>query len=338
LCENLELKININTRSFQNLYLLQLNPYFRPMSQKILITGANGFLGQHLSAFLHHAGFHVFATSKSAAAPYLQTNQIAFATCDLTNKNDVLHLVEQTKPDVIIHSAARSKPDDCETNQDLCLQDNLETTRHLLRAAMQNHVQQFIYMSTDFVFGHDGPHAETDVPNPINFYGESKLMAEQLVQSSPINSCIVRPVFIYGPRFAGMRNCFVQMITDNLQVGKRLKIVHDQQRTPTYVFDLCKGLQTIIEKNANGIFHLSGKNILSPYQMACMIADEAGLDKSLIESVTADTFVELAKRPVKSGLKIDKAMRELDFNPIDYAEGVRLTLCANNWNTDDTGK
>ncbi len=298
------------------------------MPQKILITGANGFLGQHLSVFLQHAGYKVFATSKSAAAPYLQLHQMPFASCELTNANDVLQLVEQVKPDVIIHCAARSKPDDCEANQELCLQDNLETTRHLLQAAEQNHVQQFIYMSTDFVFGHDGPHAETDEPNPINFYGESKWRAEQAVQASKINGCIVRPVFIYGPRFAGMRNCFVQMITDNLQAGKSLQIVNDQQRTPTYVFDLCKGMQSIVEKNAGGIFHLAGKNILSPYEMACMIADEAGLDKSLIQSVTADTFVELAKRPVKSGLKIDKAKRELNFNPIEYAEGVRLTLKA----------
>jgi dTDP-4-dehydrorhamnose reductase len=300
------------------------------MPQKILITGANGFLGQHLCKFLQDAGFVVFATSKSNAAPYLQLHQLPFASCDLTNAHAVKQLVDSLQPNVIIHAAARSKPDDCELYPDLCLQDNVESTRHLLQAAEQNHVQQFIYMSTDFVFGQDGPHAETDAPNPINFYGESKLRAEQLVQSSKLNTCVVRPVFIYGPRYAGMRNCFVQMITDNLQAGKPLKIVHDQQRTPTYVFDLCKGLQSIIEKNTNGIFHLAGKNILSPYQMACLIANEAGLDKSLIEAVTADTFVELAKRPVKSGLKIEKAMQELNFNPIEYAEGVRLTLLDSN--------
>ena len=100
-------------------------------------------------------------------------------------------------------------------------------------------------------------------------------------------------------------------------------MVSDQVRTPTYVEDLARGVQLIIEKNATGVYHLSGKEILTPYQMAVQVADYFGLNKTLMEKVDASVFTQPARRPLKTGFIIDKAERELGYTPISFIQGIR---------------
>lgn len=137
---------------------------------------------------------------------------------------------------------------------------------------------------------------------------------------------IVRPVFIYGAAEAGMRPSFLHWVKANLEQQKQIKIVGDQKRTPTYAEDICKGIATIIDKEATGVFNLAGKDILSPYEMAIKTAKVLQLDLSLIEEVTAETFPEPVRRAKRSGLKIEKAQRELGYSPVSFEEGVRLTF------------
>jgi dTDP-4-dehydrorhamnose reductase len=103
-------------------------------------------------------------------------------------------------------------------------------------------------------------------------------------------------------------------------------VVSDQLRTPTYVGDICKGIQTIIDKEAAGAYHFAGKDVVSPYEMALATAKVVGLDAAMIEKVTADTFPEPVIRAKRSGLKIEKAQRELGYEPVSFEEGVRLTF------------
>ena len=241
---------------------------------------------------------------------------------ELTNRRAVEMCIENLQPDVIIHTAAISKPDECENNKKLCTEVNVYATKHLLEASSAH----FIYLSTDFVFGENGPHSEADAPAPLNFYGESKMQSEQLVQHSKYAATIVRPVFIYGQSLPGMRPTFLHWVKNNLEQNKPIKVVSDQWRTPTYVQDICQGIEAIISKTATGIFHLAGKEILSPYDMALHTANILNLDASLIEKVTADTFPEPVKRAKRSGLKIEKAKAELGYNPVSFEEGVRRTF------------
>ncbi|MGL5947203.1 MAG: sugar nucleotide-binding protein, partial [Sediminibacterium sp.] len=111
-----------------------------------------------------------------------------------------------------------------------------------------------------------------------------------------------------------------------LQANKPIKVVTDQLRTPTFAPDICKGITTIIHTNQTGIFHLAGKDILSPYEMALAVAATLRLDKNLIEPVTADSFPEPVKRAQKSGLKIDKAQRLLAYEATSFEEGVRMSF------------
>ncbi|WP_153797978.1 SDR family oxidoreductase [Foetidibacter luteolus] len=294
---------------------------------KILITGANGFLGQHLTLHLAAKGYHVLAVSRGDCRIPLPHNFI-FASLDITEKQPVDALVKVYAPDVIVHAAAISKPDECEKNRPACLLHNVTATQFLLHAlqALPQGKSQFIYISTDFVFGENGPHAEEDEKGPLNFYGESKLQAERLVEQSGLPFSIVRPVFIYGAVWQGLRPSFLHWVKNNLEKGQPIKVVSDQQRTPTFVEDLCKGIESIIENRKTGVYHLAGKNILSPWQMAMDTAAILGLDAALIENVTSQSFAEPVKRAKKSGLKIDKAIHELDYNPVDFKEGIRSTF------------
>lgn len=293
---------------------------------KVLVTGANGFLGQHLCLHLDKAGYAVAATGRGESRLPFAFSQIYYAT-DLTSEEEVNSLVEKVQPDVIVHAAAMSKPDECDIQREACLLHNVEVTRFLTTAA--NSISKpvhFVYVSTDFVLGDNGPHDETVAPAPLNFYGESKLQSELLVAAKMQNYSIMRPVFIYGPVWEGLRGGFIQWVQSNLEQGKPIKVVSDQLRTPAYVADICKGLEAMIRLKKYGIYHLAGKEVLSPYQMAIAVADLLQLDKSLITSVTADTFNEPVKRARLAGLQIAKAQADLAYEPVFFEEGIRKSL------------
>lgn len=291
---------------------------------KVLITGSNGFLGQHLCTNLASKGFDVIATSRGSNKIEHQKN-MQFQAVDVTKKNEIENVLQQFKPNVIVHNAAMSKPDDCHNNHDECILQNVTATKYLVEVAKKMNCY-FIYISTDFVFGENGPHREEAAKEPLNFYGKSKLMAEEIVINSGLKYAIMRPVFIYGKQLPNMKSTFLHWVKNSLSNGQKINVVNDQQRTPTFVNDICNGLITMIEKQVVGDFHLAGKNILTPYQMAVILANTLQLDASLITPVTSETFVEPVKRAKKSGLKIDKAIRELNYQPVSFEEGVRLSF------------
>ena len=294
---------------------------------KVLITGANGFLGQHLCKYLSLQGFHVLAVSRGPSRIPPQVN-VDYTSVELADAKAVDVLIQSAQPDILIHNAALSKPDECNNNQPLCLQQNVEVTTNLLQAfrAIQSSQKRFIYISTDFIFGENGPHAEDDATGPLNFYGTSKLLAEQQVIESGFPYAVIRPVFIYGPVWDGLRGSFLHWVKNNLEKQQPIKVVSDQQRTPTYVEDICKGIEQVIVQQKSGAFHLAGKDIVSPYQMAIATATVLGLDATLIEKVTSDTFIEPVKRAKRSGLTIDKAIAELNYQPVSFEEGIKRTF------------
>jgi dTDP-4-dehydrorhamnose reductase len=288
---------------------------------KLLITGANGFLGGHLCRSMKDR-YEVVATGKGEKrVPF---DNVIYASADITSEKDIRAMVSTAGPDVIIHTAAMSKPDECEKNKALCTGINVNGTRHLIEAATAlNKGIHFIYISTDFVLGDNGPHTEDAVPAPLNFYGESKLAAEKIVEKSGLFCSIVRPVFMYGEIWEGMRPTFLHWVKENLENGKPIKVVSDQQRTPTYVGDICKGIQSIIDNRADGLFHLAGEEALTPYDMAVAFAAKWRLDGSLIEPVTAATFKEPVRRAGRGGLLIQKARAVLGYTPTTFNEGLQ---------------
>ena len=289
---------------------------------KVLVTGANGFTGQHLVKTLVNKGFEVVATSRGASRLPSYIN-LTYYDIELTDVRNVENLFDLTSPDTVIHTAAMSKPDACAANPDLCTANNITATQYLLDAATKVGTHHFVYLSTDFIFGENGPHAEEDIPSPLNLYGASKLEAEALLTNASIKTTIVRPVFMYGPVWENLRPSFIQWVASKLQNGESIQVVTDQARTPTYIGDLCWGIHKIIKDQVTGVFHLAGKDIVSPYDMAVAVAKHLKLPLDLIEPVTASTFPEPVKRAQRSGLKIDKAVNMLGYAPHSFTAALQ---------------
>ncbi|NML23395.1 SDR family oxidoreductase [Pseudoflavitalea sp. G-6-1-2] len=291
---------------------------------KILITGANGLLGQHLVNELLQQQFQVVATGKGPCRlPFEPSEKFSYRSLDITDELEIEKVLSEERADVIVHSAAMTQVDECEKNPELCEKINVYGTTQLLVDA-ENYSKYIIYLSTDFVFdGLFSPYREDDDLRPVNFYGFTKMQAEAIMHTSEIPWAIVRTCLVYGNPLEGTRTNIVSWVRESLQEGEPIKVVSDQQRTPTYVEDLAKGIVLMIQKQATGIYHISGKDLLTPYEMAMRTADYFSLDKSLITEVTSETFTQPAKRPARTGFDISKAVKELGYSPSSFEDGLK---------------
>jgi dTDP-4-dehydrorhamnose reductase len=233
-------------------------------------------------------------------------------------------LVASAKPDVIINTAAMTNVDQCETEKEACWKNNVTSVEHLVKACDQNNVR-LVHVSTDFIFdGSHGPLAEDEPVGPVNYYGESKLAAENIILKSSISNCILRTVLVYGITNDMSRSNIVLWVKKSLEDGKTINVVNDQFRTPTLAEDLAKGCYLAAIKKATGIYHISGKDFLSPYEIALATADYFKLDRSLIKPTDSNTFKQPAARPLITGFIIDKARKELGFEPRSFIEGIAI--------------
>lgn len=289
---------------------------------KVLITGSNGLLGQKLVQKLAQKA-EVIATARGENRLPLEDNY-TFVSLDITKKESVDYVIDTHKPDVIIHGAAMTNVDQCEVEKDACWNLNVTATEYLIEAAERNNVF-FLHVSTDFIFdGLNGPYLEEGEANPVSFYGWSKLAAERLVEASKLKWAIARTVLVYGIAHDMSRSNIILWVKNSLEQGKSIKVVNDQWRTPTLAEDLADGCILIAEQKAEGIFNISGKDLLNPYQMAIKTADYFGLDRNLIEEVDGSQFKQTAKRPAKTGFVIDKAINTLGYNPKSFEEGIEF--------------
>lgn len=271
-------------------------------------------------------GHEVIATGRGKCRlPIAGEKGFYYTSMDFTDPFAVHDVFGKYKPEIIVHAGAMTKPDDCEQQQWQAYLANVEgTVTMLLNAEEQKSF--FIFVSTDFVFdGEKGLYKEDDTTGPVNFYGKTKAEAEDAVKEYEFNWAIVRTSLVYGGRIANRGN-ILTVVKEKLEKREEYKVVDDQVRTPTYVGDLAAGIISIIQKRATGIYHLSGPDVLTPYQMACKTADYLHLDKLLIKKVTAVNFSQPAKRPLKTNFIIDKARKELGYKPVGFDEGLRKTF------------
>lgn len=295
------------------------------MKKKILITGSNGLLGQKLAALLvHNAEIELIATSRGGNKLGNLLPELRFVSLDVTHEDAVNKIITAENPTHIIHTAALTQVDECEVNQEACWKLNVEAVQYLVNIAAKLN-SHFIHLSTDFIFdGEAGPYREEDQPNPISFYGKSKLAAEELVKASSCKWTILRTVLVYGMVHDYGRNNIVTWVKSSLEANKTIQVVTDQIRTPTLAEDLALGCWLTVEKEAEGVFHLSGKEVLTPYQMAMQVADYFNLNKNLIQEANASVFTQTARRPPRTGFIIDKAEQQLNFKPHTFTEGIAL--------------
>jgi dTDP-4-dehydrorhamnose reductase len=290
---------------------------------KILVTGSNGLLGQKLINLLQkESDIYTIATARKKLVPKLSNGE--FHRLDIEDAEEVNRVLSLTKPDVVINTAAMTQVDDCELNHEACWKANVTSVENLVATCSKNNIH-LIHLSTDFIFdGSHGPLDEEAKPNPISYYGSSKLAAEELIQQSSLSWCIIRTVLVYGITEDMSRSNIVLWVKKNLEVKKAIRVVNDQWRTPTLAEDLAMGCYLAAVKKATGIFNISGKDFITPYHIAIKAADFFKLDKSLIQEVDSTIFKQPAKRPLKTGFIIDKAKKQLGYEPHSFEEGISI--------------
>ena len=290
----------------------------------ILVTGSNGLLGQKItSVIIQQKQFKLIATSKG-----LNRFQIAegydYAEMDILNPARVREVIEKYKPDAIIHTAALTNVDKCEAERELAYRLNVEAVDTLVAICEEFNIQ-LVHLSTDFIFdGADGPYDELDAPNPLSYYGLTKLEAEELIKNSPCKWAILRTIIVYGIIGDKNRSNIVLWAKDALEKGMSINVVNDQWRMPTLVDDLADCCLLAVEKDAYGVFNASGKEMMSILELVYRVADHWKLDRSLIKSVSSDSIPYAAKRPVRTGFILDKTIKELGYAPHTFEEGLTL--------------
>ncbi len=293
------------------------------MTRRILITGANGLLGQALTDRLHPLrDYEILATSRDDVS--FHPAQPDHERLDITHRSRIAEVVDGFEPDVLVNCAAMTHVDTCETNQKECWTVNASAVEDISGLCAERDIH-LVHVSTDFVFnGADGPYRENDSPDPVNYYGEAKLAGERSIQDSKVGRwTIARTVLVYGTAEKLGRSNIALWIIDELLNDREVQIVTDQWRTPTYVHDLAHGIQQIIDRSAEGTYHLSGPELLSVHNFAKRIASVYGFDESLVQPTTSEALGQTARRPPRTGFIIEKAQDELGFQPHSIDEALK---------------
>jgi dTDP-4-dehydrorhamnose reductase len=290
----------------------------------ILTTGSNGLLGQKLTEkILAEDRVKLVATSKGTNR-YPVKDGYRYAEMDILNAVQVREVIERYSPDAIVHTAAMTNVDICEANKSLCRQLNVDAVQTLISICEEKNIQ-LIHLSTDFVFdGADGPYREEDAVNPVSYYGESKVLAEELLKNSEANWAILRTILVYGISSDMSRSNIVLWAKEALEKASPINVVNDQWRMPTLAEDLAEACLLAVEKNAKGIYHVSGKDYMSIADLVRKVADFWDLDQSFINEISSTGLNQTAKRPIRTGFVLDKTIKDLDYHPHSFEEGLAI--------------
>ncbi len=290
----------------------------------VLITGANGLLGQKLiDLYLTKKDKKVIGTGIGVCR-HLKKGAFTYIQLDIADKQQVDNVLNETKPETVINTAAMTNVDACETDKEGCDKLNVQAVDYLVEACNVINAH-FIHISTDFIFdGTHGPLSEEEIPNPLSYYGLSKLKGEKIVLEKSNSFAILRTVLVYGVVADMSRSNIVLWAKGALEKQQPMKVVNDQFRTPTLAEDLAMGCFLAEDKAAKGIFNISGKDFMGVHELVYRVADFFGFDKSCVSTTNSETLNQAAKRPPITGFKIDKAIRELDYAPHSFEEGLAV--------------
>jgi dTDP-4-dehydrorhamnose reductase len=279
---------------------------------KLLITGASGLYGSKLAKLALDQGIEVYSSDIQSSATVGNPVKL-----DVSSKAQVDTVFDSIKPDVVVHAATLTDVDKCELNKELAWKVNVDGTKNIAQAAKR--VGSFlVYISTDYVFsGEKGNYVESDSPNPVQYYGLTKLLAEEIVMSlNEPNFFIGRPSVIYGATPAAGKVNFALWLIDSLRKGNRVRILTDQWNTPTLNTNLAEMTLEVVERRITGVYHTCGATKVSRFEFAEKIADCFGLDKSLIDKAVSSEFTWPALRPADSSLDTSQAQREFKCKPL----------------------
>lgn len=290
------------------------------IKKRILVFGANGMLGQRI--------IHYFANEKDIQLLCCSFEKepvfrnIDYSQCDITSRDHIKGTILDFYPDVIINAAAYTNVDLSEIEREQAWKVNVRGVEHMAEGAriLDTHL---IHFSSDYIFdGLKGPYAEKAIPNPLGYYGRTKLASENALKISGAMHTILRTNVVYG--IANSRPDFVRWVINSLSEHRQVRIVTDQINNPTFIDDIVQAIIQVIEYKKEGIYNIGGRDFLSRYDFTMKIASFFELDKSLIFPITTAELNQKAKRPLKSGLITLKAESELGFRPHSIDEALSV--------------
>ena len=258
---------------------------------KVLVTGVKGQLGYDVVKDLKKRGHEPIGVDREEM--------------DLMNNDAIREFIMNTRPEAIIHCAAYTAVDKAEEEVEVCYQVNAEATKVIAECAKELDIT-LIYISTDYVFDgtKEGEYVETDVPNPINVYGASKLLGEQYVQQLLENYYIVRISWVFGEN----GNNFIKTMRRLGSERDELNIIHDQVGSPTYTADLAPLLVDMMETNKYGIYHTTNEGTCSWFEFANEIFKQSNMEVKT-NPITTDQYPTAAKRPMNSRMSKGKLIK-----------------------------
>ena len=273
---------------------------------RILITGANGQLGTELMKVLE--GYEVHGFNKDQL--------------DITNPNNVRECMENIEPDVVIHCAAYTNVDGCESNVDLAYKINASGAGYVATECLKIGAAM-VYVSTDYIFnGKKGqPYYEFDKPNPINTYGKTKLAGEEIVRSTLKRHYIARTAWLYGTQGKN----FVKTMLQLAETQKNINVVNDQTGSPTNVLDLARAIKLLIESKKYGTYHVTNSGSCTWYEFAKKIFELRGIEIE-VNPLTTDQLDRPAKRPKNSVLKNFNLEANLKYSTRSWEEALKEYL------------
>jgi dTDP-4-dehydrorhamnose reductase len=292
--------------------------------KKILVTGSNGLLGQKITEhILRTKEAQLIATSKGLNRNPVKKGYV-YKELDITDEAQIQAVIKAVNPDVIINTAAMTNVDACEKDKELCQRLNVDSVKYLIRICEEKNIH-LIHLSTDFIFdGENGPYTEDAEPNPVSFYGSTKLEAENLLKASSCRWTVLRTIIVYGIVSDMSRSNIVLWAKSALEKKEPINVVDDQWRMPTLAEDLAECCLLAAQKGAQGVYNASGKDMMSIIELVERVAIFWGLDKSLIKAISSDSLNQAAKRPKRTGFILDKTIRDLGYHPHSFMEGLEL--------------
>lgn len=291
------------------------------IKKRVLVIGSNGMLGQRITEFYNKSDkveLMCVSAEDNSFIPEVQYKQL-----DISQKDQVKQIILNFFPDVIINTAAFTNVDRSETEKETAWKINVGGVENiaLYSWTIDAHL---IHFSTDYIFdGKNGPYTEDDKPNPIGYYGRTKLASENSIRVSGTRFTIVRSNVLYGPSKYG-RPDFVKWVINSLQNREKIRIVTDQIGNPTYIDDLVDAVNKIVEFKKEGVYNIGGREMISRFDFTLRIAKYFSLDEKLIVPIQTKELNQPAARPLKSGLITIKAETEIGFKPHTIEETFSL--------------
>jgi len=292
-------------------------------SLRFLVVGSNGLLGQKTADLLVRGMASSVTLASLEEVPIRPVENAEYVKADLTSRKEVKQLIAHCDPEVIINCAAITNVDACETDRELAWKVNVGGVENIIEAARRTEAM-IVHISSDYIFdGKNGPYSEDDRPEPLSYYGKTKLASENAVRTSGLRYLIARTMVLYGYA-PGVKPNFALWIVQSLEKNIGVRVVDDQQGNPTLADDLAYALVRGVELGRTGVFNIAGRDIISRYEFAVRIARAFNLDSSLISPIKTAQLRQPAQRPLKSGLITLKAEVALGIRPSTVEQGLAV--------------